>query len=90
MCQRLGKKHRQYIGPEGLERQKREKSHWNPKRRLSDTYMVRILNDHTFLRDVFWNPQNNDRNGICKPLTRHKASLYAKLEKYYKRSSTGR
>ncbi|MNN34142.1 hypothetical protein D3C81_1479350 [compost metagenome] len=90
MCRRLGKKHHQYVGPEGLERQKYEKSHWNPKRRLCDTYMVRILNDHTFLRDVFWNPQCNDPQGISKPLTRRKAKLYAKLENYYDRAATGK
>jgi len=90
MSRKLGKKHRQYIGPEGLERQKHEKSHWNPKRRLSDTYMVRILNDHTFLRDVFWNPQNNDRTGNGKVLTPRKAALYSKLEKYYDRAHNGK
>ncbi|MNC56664.1 hypothetical protein D3C75_1062760 [compost metagenome] len=52
--------------------------------------MVRILNDHTFLRDVFWNPQCNDPQGISKPLTRRKAKLYAKLENYYDRAATGK
>lgn len=90
MCRRLGKKHPDYIGPEGLERQKHERSHWNPKRRLSDTYMVRILNDHTFLRDTFWNPQCNNPKGISKGLTRRKASLYDKLQRYYDRAGNGK
>jgi hypothetical protein len=90
MCTRLGKKHWQYVGQEGIERQKQEKSHWNPKRRLSDTYMVRILNDHCYLRDVYWNPQNNVPEGISKRLTNRKKAHYAKLEKYYSRASSGR
>jgi hypothetical protein len=90
MCRRLGKKHPDYIGPEPLQQQKYEKSHWNPKRPLSDTYMVRILNDHTFLRDVLWNPQCNNPQGISKVLTRSKAALYAKLEKYYDRAGNGK
>lgn len=90
MCRRLGKKHFQYVGSEGLERQKHEKMIRAPHRRLCDSYMVCILNDHTYLRDVFWNPQNNNPAGIQKKLTRRKAELYLKLEKYYARAGSGR
>lgn len=90
MCRRLGKKHSQYVGTEGLEQLKADKSHWNPKRRLFDTYMVQILLTHTNLRDVFWNPQCNNKKGISKRLTRRKASLYDKLQRYYDRAGNGK
>ena len=90
MCRRLGKKHSQYVGTEGLEKLKADKSHWNPKRRLFDTYMVQILLTHTNLRDVFWNPQCNNPKGISKGLTRRKASLYDKLQRYYDRAGNGK
>lgn len=90
MCRRLGKKHFQYVGTEGIEQLKADKSHWNPKRRLFDTYMVQILLAHTNLRDVFWNPQNKSPKGISKGLTRSKAALYAKLQRYYDRAGNGK
>jgi len=92
MCTKLGKKHFQYVGTEGLERLKREKSHWNPKRRLWDTYMVQNLLTHTCLRDVYWNPQCGVAcsKGILKTLTPTKQRHYAKLERYYDRASTGK
>ncbi len=92
MSRKLGKKHFQYVGNEGLERLKHDKSHWNPKRRLWDTYMVQILLTHTYLRDVYWNPQCGvaNRKGILKTLTPAKQKRYDKLERYYDRSGTGR
>lgn len=45
MCIRLGKKHSQYVGTDGLERLKRDKTIRNPSRRLWDTYRVQILMD---------------------------------------------
>ncbi len=92
MSRKLGKKHFQYVGTEGLERLKREKSHWNPKRRLWDTYMVQSLLTHTWLRDVYWNPQCGvaSSKGILKRLTPAKQKHYAKLERYYDRAGNGR
>ncbi len=90
MCRRLGKKHFQYVGTEGLERLKHKKMIRAPHRSLCDSYMVCILNDHTNLRDVFWNPQCNHPKGIEAGLTPRKMKLYAKLETYYRRASTGR
>ncbi|QTH80482.1 hypothetical protein PA10_00284 [Pseudomonas phage pPa_SNUABM_DT01] len=90
MCKRLGKKHFQYVGTDGLDKLKQDKSHWNPKRRLWDTYRVQILLAHTNLRDVYWNPQHKTPAGIEKKLTRAKAAYYAKLEKYYERTGNGK
>jgi len=90
MCIKLGKNHFQYVGTEGLERLKREKSHWHPKRRLWDTYMVQILLTHTNLRDKHWNPQNCNKLGIIKRNTPAKRKLYNKLERYYLRAGNGR
>lgn len=90
MCRRLGKKHFQYVGTEGLERLKHEKMIRAPHRSLCDSYMVCILNDHTNLRDVFWNPQCNHPAGIEARLTPRKVKLYNKLQSYYSRASTGR
>lgn len=90
MCIRLGKKHRNYVGTEGLDRLKRDKTQRNPKRRLWDTYKVQLLLTSTNLRDVLWNPQCNDPAGIAKRLKSSKAALYAKLDKYQSRTDTGR
>lgn len=90
MCTKLGKKHFQFVGTEGLERQKKEKMIRAPHRRLCDSYRVRLLNDHTNLRDKFWNPQNNNAEGICKKLTRSKQALYDKLELYFDRTEYGK
>ena len=87
MCRRLGKKHFQYVGSEGLERQKKERMIRAPWRRLCDSYRVRLLNDHCYLRDVFWNPQNNNPEGVLKQLTPRKQKLYDKLEKYFERTN---
>lgn len=91
MCRRLGKKHHQYVGGEGLRRQRYEKSIWSG-RPLASTYTVRILNDHCYLRDVFWNPQHDvvDSQGVFKRLTPRKQKLYIKLERYYDRSFNGK
>lgn len=90
MCRRLGKKHFQYVGTEGLERQKHEKMHRAPHRSLCDSYMVCILNDHTNLRDVLWNPQHRSPQGISTRITKRKKKLYGKLQQYYDRASTGK
>lgn len=90
MCNKLGKKHFQYVGTDGLDRLKKDKSHWNPQRRLWDTYRVQLLLAQTDLRDVYWNPQHSCRTGIEKQLTRTKSAHYAKLEKYYERTGTGK
>lgn len=90
MSIRLGKKHPQYVGTDGLYRLKRDKSHRNPKRRLWDTYKVQILLTSTSLRDVLWNPQCNNPEGIYKRLKPSKAAFYAKLDKYQNRADTGR
>jgi len=90
MCTRLGKKHHQYVGTEGLQKLKKDRTHLNPKRRLIDTYRVRLLLEHTYLRDVFWNPQNDNLKGIGKTLSRRKMSHYIKLEKYFGRTGNGR
>ena len=90
MCRRLGKKHFQYVSTEGLERLKHKKMIRAPHRSLCDSYMVCILNDHTNLRDVFWNPQCNHPAGIEARLTPRKVKLYNKLQSYYSRASTGR
>lgn len=87
MCNRLGKKHFQYVGTEGLERQKKERMIRAPWRSLADSYRVRLLNAQTNLRDVFWNPQNNNREGILKRLTPTKQKFYDKLEKYFERTN---
>lgn len=90
MCTRLGKKHSQYVGSDGLERLKRDKTARNPKRRLWDTYRVQILLTSTALRDVLWCPQCNDPKGVSKRLKPSKTALYAKLDKYQNRTDTGR
>jgi hypothetical protein len=90
MCRRLGKKHFQYVGPEGLESQKHERMLRAPHRRLCDSYMVCILNDHTNLREVFWNSQHDSPLGVSTRLTERKQKLYEKLQRYYDRASTGR
>lgn len=90
MCIRLGKKHSQYVGTDGLERLKRDKTIRNPSRRLWDTYRVQILLATTSLRDVLWNPQCNNPEGFSKRLKSSKAAFYAKLEKYYERTGNGR
>ena len=90
MCIRLGKKHSQYVGTDGLDRLKRDKTIRNPKRRLWDTYKVQILLASTSLRDVLWNPQCNNSEGISKRLKPSKAAFYAKLDKYQSRADTGR
>jgi len=90
MSRRLGKKHFQYVGTEGLERLKQDKSHWNPKRSLWDTYKVQILLTHTNLRDKFWCPQNCNKLGIIKRNTPAKRKLHNKLERYYDRAGNGR
>lgn len=86
MCRRLGKKHRQYVGTDGLTKMKHERMIRAPHRALIDSYRVCILLDHTNLRDIYWNPQHNSKEGISKRLTKRKASFYAKLEKYYGRT----
>jgi hypothetical protein len=86
MSRRLGKKHFQYVGTEGLERQKHERMERAPWRRLCDSYRVRLLNDQTYLRDVFWNPQNNNKEGILKRLKPRKQKLYDKLDRYFDRT----
>lgn len=90
MCNRLGKKHFQYVGTEGLERQKKERMIRAPWRFLCDSYMVCISNDHTNLRDKFWNPQNNNFQGLAKRMRPSKLKLYAKLERYYNRAGNGK
>lgn len=81
MCTRLGKKHHQYVGTEGLQKLKKDRTHPNPKRRLIDTYRVRLLLEHTYLRDVFWNPQNDNLKGIGKPpLSSQDVSLHQARE----------
>lgn len=86
MCRRLGKKHFQFVGTEGIERRKKERMIRAPHRFLCDSYRVHILDDHTNLRDVFWNPQCNHPKGIEAGLTPRKMKLYAKLERYYNRT----
>lgn len=90
MSRRLGKKHFQYVDGSGRERQKHERMILAPWRRLCDSYRVRLLNDHCYLRDVFWNPQNNNSEGILKKLTPRKQKLYDKLEKYFDRTGSGK
>lgn len=89
MCIRLGKKHFQYVGSDGLKRQKYEKD-TRTGRPLDTMYRVRLLNAHTCLRDVYWNPQNNAPEGINKRLTPAKQKLYDKLDKYFDRTSSGK
>ncbi|MNP89162.1 hypothetical protein D3C85_15650 [compost metagenome] len=90
MCRRLGKNHFQYVGTEGLERLAVEKSHWNPKTRLSKMYRVNILLTETALRDVLWNPQCNHRSGISAKLAPAKQRLFDKLNRYLDRSHLGK
>lgn len=90
MSTRLGKKHRQYVGTDGLQKLKQDKCTRNPKRRLWDTYLVQILLTHTNLRDVLWNPQNNTAEGVSKRLTPAKQKLYDKLERYDNRARNGK
>lgn len=90
MCNRLGKKHRQYVGTDGLLRLKQDKCERNPKRRLWDTYLVQILLTHTNLRDVLWNPQHACEKGISKKLTPAKQKFYNKLERYDNRARNGK
>lgn len=92
MSIKLGKKHVQYVDSTGLDRLKQERSHWNPKRRLWDTYCVQILLTQTALRDVHWNPQCGAAcsKDTLKPLTPSKQRHYDKLERYYDRSHTGK
>lgn len=90
MSRKLGKKHHQYVGTEGLERLKRDKCSRNPKRSLWDTYMVQILLTHTNLRDKFWCPQNCNKLGIIKRNTPAKRKFHNKLERYYDRAGSGR
>ncbi|MCY1282875.1 hypothetical protein D9M68_18480 [compost metagenome] len=89
MCIRLGKKHFQYVGTDGLNKLKYEKDK-RTGRPLDQMYRVRLLNAHTCLRDVYFNPQNNCSEGINKRLTPAKQKLYDKLDKYFDRTSTGK
>ena len=82
MCTRLGKRHRNFVGSEGLNRLKTERSSRNPKVCKFDTYMVQNLLTVTCLRDVYWNPQSNCKKGLAKRIKRSKQALYDKLEKY--------
>lgn len=90
MCRRLGKKHPQHVGTEGLERQKKERMIRAPHRFLCDSYMVCILNDHTNLREKLWCSQNANYAGLGKRMRPSKAKLYAKLERYYDRAGNGK
>jgi len=90
MSRKLGKKHPQYVGTDGIERLKRDKSERNPKRRLFDTYMVQMLLTHTYLRDKFWCPQNCNKLGVIKRNTPTKRRFHNKLERYYDRAGSGR
>lgn len=91
MCRRLGKKHPQFVGTEGLERQKHEKMIRAPHRSLCDSYMVCILNDHTNLREKLWPSQHTrKKNSVENRLTPSKRRYYAKLEHYYARSANGK
>lgn len=87
MCTRLGKKHFQYVGSAGLEQLKKDRCIRKPKQSLITTYRVRLLLEHTSLRDVYWNPQNNNPQGIEKRLSSRKAKHYAKLDKYTSRTN---
>lgn len=86
MCNRLGKKHHQYVGTVDLTKMKHERMRRAPHRAVIDSYRVCILHDLTNLRDIYWNPQHNSDEGISKRLTKRKTKFYAKLEKYYGRT----
>lgn len=90
MCNRLGKKHRQYVGTEGLERLKKECLIRNPKVKLFDTYRVQILLTVTGVMDVYWNPQQKCKSGISKRLTNSKMRHYQKLDRYWFTSMSGK
>lgn len=90
MCNRLGKKHRQYAGTEGLERLKKECLIRNPKVKLFDTYRVQILLTVTGVMDVYWNPQQKCKSGISKRLTNSKMRHYQKLDRYWLTSMSGK
>ena len=90
MCNRLGKKHRQYVGTEGLERLKKECLIRNPKVKLFDTYRVQILLAVTEVMDRYWNPQQNCKSGISKRLTNSKMRHYQKLDRYWSISTSGK
>lgn len=90
MCNRLGKKHRRYVGTEGLERLKKERSIRNPKVRLFDTYRVQILLTIAGVMDAYWTPQQNCKSGLSKRLTNSKTRHYQKLDRYWFMSISGK
>lgn len=90
MCNRLGKKHHQYVGAEGLERLKKESLICNPKVKLFDTYSVQILLAVTEVMDAYWNPQQNCKSGVSKRLTNSKMRHYQKLDRYWFISMSGK
>lgn len=90
MCNRLGKKHHQYVGTEGLERLKKERLIRNPKVKMFDTYGVQILLAVTEVMAVYWNPQQNCKSGVSKRLTNSKMRHYQKLDRYWSISTSGK
>ena len=90
MSRRLGKKHYDYIGDDGINALKHTKSYRNPKVRLFDMYRVKVLLTETYMRDLYWSPQQRCRQGISKDLKPSKMKLYQKLGRYFDRSHTGK
>lgn len=90
MCNRLGKKHRRYVGTAGLEQDKNERMHRAPWRRLCDSYKVRMLNETSNLSNKYWDSNQRSKGGVETRLTSAKSKFYAKLDKYYFRAGSGR
>lgn len=92
MSRKLGRKHSQYIdAAKAAAEQHAHKDRLG--RPVTGLYRVKLLGEHTFLRDVYWNPQVPNRQcdkGISKALTARKHKHYAKLQRYFERTSTGR
>lgn len=94
MCRKLGKKHWQYISSEAVRfDDPQEEAKYNKDRLgrpVKNLYRVKLLLEHTFLRDVYWNPQCNHRSGIGARLTPAKQKHYDKLDRYFDRTTDGR
>lgn len=92
MSRKLGRKHRQYIDTAASYKEQQDRKD-RLGRSVTHLYRVKLLGEHTLLRDVYWNPQvpcAQCDKGLAKVLTPRKQKHYAKLERYYTRTSTGR
>lgn len=86
MSRKLGKKHFRYVNPtEGRDYSKR-RSHFCIQRRVCDLYTFNLLNATCDLREVYWDSNQNNHEGIGKRVKLAKQKRYEKLNRYYNRA----